>query len=64
MNFSYKQKQDVFRNISTAIVLPKYKMVCTTLGTTKQGVVTHIESVEPFATRIKMKSRDQRANLY
>ena len=30
----------------------------------RQGVVTHIESVEPFATGIKMKSRDQRANLY
>ena len=34
----------------------------------RQGVVTHIESVEPevepFATGIKTKSRDQRANLY
>ena len=27
----------------------------------RQGVVTHIESVEPFATGIKMKSKDQRA---
>ena len=31
--------------------------------TVNQGVVTHTESVEPFATGIKMKSRDQRANL-
>ena len=37
MNFSYKQKQDVFANISTASVLPKCKMVCTTSGTTKQA---------------------------
>ena len=27
-------------------------------------VVTHTESVEPFATRIKMKSRDQCANVH
>ena len=25
---------------------------------------SHIESIEPFATGIKMTSRDQRANLY
>ena len=37
MNFSYKQKQDVFANTSTAAVLPKCKMVCTTSGTTKQA---------------------------
>ena len=37
VNFSYKQKQDVFASISTATVLPKCKMLCTTLGTTKQA---------------------------
>ena len=29
-----------------------------------QGVVTHIESVELLATRIKMESRDQHVNLH
>ena len=42
VNFSYKQKQDVFTNVSTATVSPKCKMVGTTLDTTKQAQ-NHLE---------------------
>ena len=31
---------------------------------TGQWIITVIGSFEPFATRVKMKSRDQHANLY
>ena len=62
MNFSYKQKQDVFANISTAAVLPKCKMVCTTSGTTKQApkpsrISTQINAhvVHAFPLRLRAK---------
>ena len=49
VNFSYKQKQDVFANISTTTVLPKCKMVCTTSGTTKEAPKPSRRSTETNA---------------
>ena len=37
VNFSYKQKQDVFRQYKCCYCINKVKMVCTTSGTTKQA---------------------------
>ena len=52
---------DVSTHVNVSVPCPSD---CACMCKAGQGVITLIEPVEPFATRIKMKSRDQHIILY